>query len=206
MSDRKIFGNERDPELLELERFLKNCRVTRDSILDIGPWSEGSTKICSDYTHYLDTIDLVQREALGKMVKNQYVEDFLFFDLPQYDFVVCVSTLEHIGVTPIAMRDCREMELLAVKKMIGLAEKGVFLSFPYGEAILIKAKYNNIDRTMVKEMEKMARGFKFEKKFLSTATLSDPDSWQEVSQDEADKATNELSGGIKTICIISMLK
>jgi len=206
MHSERIFGNEKDPELAQLQGFLLSNHQQTDTILDIGPWCEGSTKVCSLHTKQLETIDLKHRTALEKMVRKQWVEDYLFADLPEYDFVVCVSTLEHIGVTPLKMLDPREMQLFAVQKILDQAKKGVFLTFPYGQPVLYKQNYFNIDRTMVAEMENMAKGFDVTKKFLTTKTPKLPDSWREVSQKQADRAENKLKEGTLTIAIISMLR
>ena len=206
MNSKHIFGNERDVELLELRKFLGNECSPNSSILDIGPWVEGSTKVCAEFSTHIDTVDLKYRPKLEKMVKEQWVEDYLFADLPEYDFVICLSTLEHIAVTPVKMTNYREMQLLAVDKMLDQARRGVFLTFPYGKPILYKESFNNIDRTMVEEMEKMAENFKVKKKFLSTRTPLIPTSWHEISQREADRAANLPETGTLNICLISMLR
>ena len=206
MASEKTFGNERDVELKKLDRFLAANLGQDHAVLDIGPWYLGSTKICAKYTKNLDTVDLVSRKRIAHLVRYEYVEDYLFGDFIEYDFVVCVSTLEHMGVTPVKMMNYREMQLLAVEKMLDQALKGVFLSFPYGQEILYKEKYNNIDRSMVDTMEMLARDFKISKNFFNTATPAIPTSWRVISQREADKQANELKDGVSTICILNMLR
>lgn len=206
MFDLPIFHNERDVELPLLRQFLRKNGAFLSSVLDIGPWEQGSTKICVEEAGYVDAIDPVRWPEVEKMVGIYYQENFLLADLPYYDFVVCVSTLEHIGVTPLPTKLYRECQIEAFAKILEIIKRGAFITFPYGEDDFFAGQYYNGNRKLLDDYLKLARNFKVYKKFISTPDHTDPESWREIPQDLADKATNELSGGVNTICVLEVYK
>ena len=198
--------NERDVEIPRLITFLNNHKEGMESLLDVGARGSLYSPILRTLFPRSWGIDLLPDPSVMKNYSEYIVGDFLYEDLPLFDFVVSVSTIEHVGVEYVTTRLYKELQKYFFTRLTKTARKGLFVSFPYGEAILFDGYYNNIDRTMLEEFKKDLKGFQYNIQFISANDPTDAYSWREIPQTLADKATNGLTGCVNTICLIEALK
>lgn len=206
MGNGHIFQNERDIEIPEMLEFIDKNDGRYGSVLDVG---------CAygQYTHELglmcgslDGVDILPDEKVRPYLDNFFHEDFLLVDLPKYDFVVSLSVIEHVGLEYLPSKLYKELQLEFFAKIVRLAQRGFWVSFPYGEGILYSGYFLNQNRAMLGGYEYLARGFKIKKQFYSTSDRRNPALWAEVGQEVADKAINDKAEGVSTICILSGIK
>ena len=201
-----IFKNERDVEIPLLLNWLDRNDARYASVLDVGCALSAYLPEVRKLAVVLHGIDIQYDRQVVPFLDEYIVENFLYADLPRYDFVFSISTIEHVGVEYLPSKLYRELQLEFFAKMVELSKRGFFLTFPYGENDLFSGFYYNGNRQLLDDYLKLARGCKIYKKFISTPDQSDPEGWREIPQDLADKATNELSGGVRSICVIEGYK
>ena len=198
--------NERDVEIPRLITFLNNHNEGMESLLDVGARGSLYSPVLRTLFSRSWGIDLLPDPSVEKNYNEYIVGDFLYADLPLFDFVVSVSTIEHVGVEYVPTRLYKTLQKIFFTKLTETARKGLFVSFPYGEAILFDGFYNVIDRTMLDDFKKDLKGWKSEIQFISANDPTDAYSWREIPQSLADKATNGLTGRVNTICLIEALR
>jgi len=201
-----IFKNERDVEIPLLLNWLDRNDARYASVLDVGCALSAYLPEVRKLVGYIHGIDIQYDKKIVPYLDEYIVEDFLYADLGYYDYVFSISTIEHVGVEYLPTKLYRELQLEFFSKIVELSKRGFFLTFPYGENDLFAGKYYNGNRRVLDNYLKIARGCKIYKKFISTPDQKDPWGWREIPQELADKATNELSGGVRTICVLEGYK
>ena len=201
-----VFYNERDVEIPALLKWLDQNDCRYSSVLDVGCALSAYLPEVRKLVGYLHGIDIQYDLKAVPFLDEYIVEDFLYADLPYYDFVYSISTIEHIGVEYLHSKLYREMQIEFFTKIVELAKRSFFVSFPYGEDDLFGGFYYNGNRRLLDDYLKAAKGCKITKRFISTPNQNDPEGWREIPQELADKATNELSGGVRSICILEGYK
>jgi SAM-dependent methyltransferase len=206
MFDYPIFGNERDVEIPLLFHFLSVYNEKLGSVLDVGcAFAKYHAKL-RQYCGVLHGIDLLEDKEVEKNLDRYFKDDFLYADLPQYDFVISLSVIEHVGVEYTPTDLYREFQEIFFEKLIRTARRGVFLTFPYGEDILFSGKYHQHGRKQLNRYLPFCYRYKTEMRFFNNPNPKNPDGWREVSIKEADKSTGDLSRGVDTICELEILK
>lgn len=201
-----VFHNERDIEIPLLFEFVRKMDGQYLSVLDVGCSFAAYTKELKGMVGELHGVDLLRQENIVQDLDFFYQEDFLTADLPMCDLVVSVSTIEHVGVEYLPSPLYKELQITTFAKMLSLAKVGLFLTFPYGEDILMSGFYYNGHRSLLEIYEDLARGLKIKKSFYSTLDPKDPAGWREIPQDLADKSTGCLAKGVDTICVLEVYK
>ncbi len=201
-----IHHNERDIEIPLLIEFLKKNDCFLVSVLDVGYRQNFYAPYVRDLVGCFLGIDIIPDLSLLPFYDELIHENFLFADLLKVDWVISVSTIEHIGVEYLPTKLYRELQLDAFAKMLGTAQRGLFITFPYGEDVFFAGHYYNGNRRLLDDYLKLAKGCKIKKIFLSTPDPKDPESWREISQELADKATQEMGNRVNTICVLEVYK
>jgi len=201
-----FFHNERDVEIPLLLQWLDRNDARYASVLDVGCSQSAYLPEVRKLVGCLHGIDLLEDEKVRSYLDEFMVENFLYADLPYYDLVYSISTIEHVGVEYLPSKLYRNLQLDFFSKLLETAKYGVFLTFPYGEDDLFSGFYYNGNRKLLDDYLKIAKGFKVGLKFISTPDPKNPEGWREIPQELADKATNELSGGVNTICVLEVYK
>lgn len=201
-----VFRNERDVEIPLLLDWLTLYTCPGQSVLDVGCAQSFYLAEVRKLPINLTGIDLLFQKDLVPYLDEYIVGNFLFEWLWSFDWVYSISTIEHIGVEYQPTKLYRELQVEAFAKMLELTKRGIFITFPYGEDALFAGYYYNGNKRLLDDYLDMARGCKINKQFISTPDPKNTKLWREIPQNLADKATNELSGGVNTICVLEVYK
>ncbi len=98
---------DRDCELPNLSDFLRAKKETFSSLLDVGAhhsadYYANEVRLSAKTYHGLDPSS---DETVERIVDKYFVGDFLKVNLEPYDFVLCLSTIEHVGMYPFVYPD-----------------------------------------------------------------------------------------------------
>src|SRR3990167_9581732 len=90
---------DRDVEVPLLQEFIE--RVKPESLLDVGAhWSHAYySKEIRPFIKRYDAIDILDDPETRKIADTYYVGNAITLPLQSYDVVICVSTLEHAGLS-----------------------------------------------------------------------------------------------------------
>jgi hypothetical protein len=200
----KKYHNERDVEIPLLKNFLTKYDGNYSSVLEVGCAFAGYTPDVRLLIGEYHGIDIIYDSAVSASLDKYIISDFLYEELPAYDLIFSVSVLEHIGVEYTPTKLHRELQMFAIEKMIRLARMAVFLTFPYGEAILFAGKFRNFCRKDLVEIKRINHNQDYKKIFISTPDPADPMSWREIPQELADKSTQGNGDQVNTVCVLEI--
>ena len=202
MTDFPIFNNERDIEIPILIQWLERNDCQMGSVLDVGcAFSQYASEAKPRAGEY-HGLDLIEDKTVTQYLDRFIHGNILFADVPMYDWIFSISTIEHIGVEYEATPLYREFQIEAVHKIARLAKRGFLLTFPYGEDDLFKGRYYNQNKKLLEEYMEGMKGYKIHNAFISTDNPQDPAGWREIPQSLADKATNNFDGRVYTIAVM----
>jgi hypothetical protein len=199
---------DRDVELPNLLAFAKEKKGTYESLLDVGAhFSAG---------YYANDLRLLAKQYHGldpgydesvKMIVDRYIqEDFLQAELQQYDFVLCLSTIEHVGMYPIIYQDRENTRDVFFQKLLAITKKYLWFSFPMGQAYEIPGEMSIIPPEQVKRWLELIKPYKATIGYFWNAGAQAGHPW-EVSNFErlaAQKYNDRI--GTQAVCIMEIEK
>lgn len=127
---------DRDLEIPNILAFLREKKGLFNSVLDVGchytaGYYANELRLYAKQYHGLDPgFD----EEVSKIVDKYFQEDFLEAKLDPYDFILCCSTIEHVGMYPIVYENRKDIRDVFFTKLLSLAKKYLWFSFPVGQA------------------------------------------------------------------------
>lgn len=162
-----LHRNERDIEIPALIGSVRDHLNDINSFIDIGAhWSHafyasGVRNLLA--TRIYDAIDIINDELTSKIVDHYFIGNVCDpkFQLETYDYVACVSVIEHCGLTTYKESNYRNEQYRVFDKLINLANKYLFLSFPFGLDNIWPEQYANITNTQLYAFEYMANKIGF---------------------------------------------
>ena len=136
-----VHKTDRDCEAPLVVEFLSQRQWHGGSLLDIGAHYSGETyaPMIRCYPKRYDGIDIQPADsATAAVLDHFYVgnANTFQFDLPQYDAVICVSTIEHSGVSTY-QGDPVDERMRLFHRCLDLARKHLWISFPVGQPYLV---------------------------------------------------------------------
>ncbi len=138
---------DRDLELPVLYEFLERTKGTIGSVIDVG--AHYSARYYAEtlrvYADFYDALDPNLDADVEKIVDRFLVEDAEIHDFDQYDLVLCLSTIEHIGQYPMTAVDYKVKRRKVLEKMLQAADKYLWISFPVGQAHRIPGEMAIVD-------------------------------------------------------------
>lgn len=159
-----------------------------ESLLDIGAHYSASTyaayirKIAKKY----DAIDIQDDSNVREIVDNYFIGNVNDYDFPQlYDVVICVSTIEHAGLSTYkANYKTERMNLF--RKCLMLSKKHVWISFPVGQPFINPDEFANVTKYEFDEFENICKksGWAFTERFFYTQGIPIGLPWREHKKRE----------------------
>lgn len=161
---------DRDAEVPMLLDFVKP-KVPIGRLLDVGAhysshhYAPELRKYVTEY-HGIDILDdLETKKILDTYIvgnANEYFENQ--FNL--YDMVICVSTIEHAGVSTYKREDVKEEQQRLFETCLRLASKYLWISFPLGQEYVYPNEFSMITEKQLKRWETITNNFKVKERFL----------------------------------------
>jgi len=125
---------DRDLEIPNIIAFARENKMKFESLLDVGchysaDYYANDMRLYAKKYHGLDPgFD----EAVSRIVDKFITEDFLKWQGEQYDFVMCLSTIEHVGMYPFIYENREGIRDLFFEKLLNTTKKFLWISFPVG--------------------------------------------------------------------------
>lgn len=205
---------DRDAEVpVFMEFFL---RTRPESLYDFGAHYSDQTylpKILPHLYNYMG-IDLQPSAEIEKLMNDNphayYVVDD-FNSLKLYDqktMVICISTLEHVGV--YVQKPDRPIEWeqdLAFERCLEMARAYVFLSFPVGLPNFIPGEFSTITEAHLSRWEYRLRPYSWTERFFFTEGAQAGHPWREHQcRDFAVTRPYVETVGNQSICVLEICK
>lgn len=208
-----IYYNERDIEVPALIESITGFVSRIDSFVDVGG--------CYSYYTYsnkvrdilkgkvYDVIDPQNCVETAKIVDQYYVVDVREIGDISYSYVSCISTLEHVGVNPKLIKGYETEQIEVFKKLSKLAERYLFVSYPFGKPDVFLGEYSNItQKQIVKFIEilKSAGFSKIDTDFFFNEFPQGREKWVSITIDEASEIPIRKEKGVQCLCILEAIR
>lgn len=181
---------DRDSELVLLEEYIKS-KSPIESCIDIGShfsFYNGYAQMLRNHVKRYDGIDIINDPDTAKITDHFYVGNAIDYPLEQYDMVLCISTIEHSGVSTYKKENIQEEQNALFVKCLDTAKKYVWISFPTGLPYVYPNELSIITEEQLISWENLIKdqGYKLKERFLhnqSGPQFNTP--WREHNKREA---------------------
>lgn len=208
-----LFRNERDIEVPALLHSITN--TTPSSLLDVGAhysyfyYADQVNKIMQSGSY--DAIDQKYCELTELLVDDYYTKDVLVHR-KTYDYVSCVSMIEHSGIKKGEIQTLDELQQAQIKvftKLTKLAKQTIFITFPFGDDYVFPGEYANITKEQLTKFNQIAdkAGFINQKQsffWSENSTIEKP--FISYTIDEYNTYKNTNNDIVRSICITEYRK
>jgi len=208
------YFNERDVEIPCFLDSLQKSVLTLDikSLLDVGghySWYTYASKAKSILgSRVYDCVDILDDEKTRVIVDNYIVGNVLDI-IKCYDFVSCISTIEHSGISTYKVTN-PQIEILRVFNHIArLASQVMFFTFPFGAPFIYPGEYTNITKEVLDNFCILADSHNFRNiktQFFFNELPAQGYKWNEVSIEEAKIVEVDISKGTRCVCVLEARK
>jgi len=176
-------GIDRDVEIPVLTEFIERISPI-DSLLDVGARECFYADMIRPHVKRYDGIDILLDEKVEKKLDSYYVGNVNNFSLPmKYDVVICVSVIEHAGVSTYKGDHVKE-QFRMFERCLDLANRYVWISFPIGQEYVYPDELSIITRGMFDMWEKFTEDYKVTKRFFYTQGAQAKHPWREHTKEE----------------------
>ncbi len=197
---------DRDLELPLFAEFLEKNADKISSVLDIGAhysadyYASNLRKYVQNYVALDPNFD----KAVAAIADEFIISGFFEANPAPADLVLCLSTLEHFGMYPIKYEDYRFKQECAFTKMVGLAKKFLWISFPVAKTSLIPGEMSPIDEEQLEDFEMLVAGNKVQTSFYWSDGPQAGFPWHTSTRAQcfAYDYANEL--GNRAICVMEI--
>jgi len=210
-----LYRNERDIEIPALTGSIRDHLNDINSFIDIGAhWSHafyapGVKNILVNRVY--DAVDILSDDLTSKIVDHYFIGNVCEpgFQLESYDYVACVSVIEHCGLTTYKENNYRNEQYKLFDKLTSLAKKYLFLSFPFGLDDIYPGQLANITNTQLYAFEYMAakQGLHLaNSQFYFNEFAPGGEPWYLISREEAATKPMIKEKGTQCIGIVEFTK
>lgn len=200
--ENEIYHNERDVEVTILKNFFNEIKEEITSVYDIGCNGSVYLEYINKEVETVDGIDLFDDGVTREKLSQYIVEDAITAEIKQYDLVLCISTLEHVGYQPEHAEKPKEMRMQLAKKIGEVANKYMFLTFPYGKAAVHENCFANVTNQELAQIQEAINAKTGMVKFYNNENPANEKSWQEIPLEEADLKEYDPKKGVRTIAVL----
>lgn len=200
------YESERDIEIPRLIDFLDRHSGKIETILDVGCSGSKYLNELNKYAKVVDGVDVHFRADTAELLNNYFVGNAIDYPLGKYDLVLCISTLEHAGVSPYKVDDYEKEQFNLFRKIVDISIKFLFVTFPYGMPALPVDNLANISKKRLDVFLALLGDAQCQLRFYFNENVYDDQGWKEIDQDIADKVPYLPEKGVRCICILEAEK
>jgi len=199
---------DRDCEIPNLFDFLQRKKETFSSVLDVGAhysadYYANEIRLQAKTYH---AIDPNRDEAVERIVDKYFVGDFITTQLNTYDLVVCLSTIEHVGMYPIKYMDRISARDMFFEKLLKTTQKYLWISFPVGKPYEVKNELSIIPPDQCEHWFELIKPYKNDVGLYYSQGPQAGHSWG-ISTKEQCYANQYIDSiGNQTLCILEIEK
>lgn len=205
-----VLKTDRDCESPLVTEFIQ-ARCPMGSLLDIGAHYSAHTygkKLQLNIDRY-DGIDIQPADdETYALLDHFYVgnANTFGFDLPQYDAVICVSTIEHSGVSTYK-GDYVQERMRLFDKCLSMAKKHLWISFPVGQEHVCPGELAIITDEHLNVWEMLIDRYKVKQRFIYSQGPQAGHPWREHGRrDVAVRVPYMEFIGNQSICVLEVDK
>jgi len=189
------------PNLLEFARYYKDHYI---SVLDVGAHCSAKyyAKEIRKLAEWYVAVDPQEDKETEKIVDEYYQMDVVKNELQPADFVICCSTIEHVGSYPVVYNDIPKARLVVLLHILQAAKKYFWLSFPVGLEHVCPGQMSLITEKELEEWEKLMTGCLTEKGYFWSDGPQAGYPWKPVDRKTAFSQQYDERLGNRAICII----
>jgi hypothetical protein len=197
---------DRDAELPLLYEFLDR-HGPFDSVLDVGSFGIEYAEKIRGLTDTFHACDIEVDDRLLDIVDEFYAGNFNSIRFNRkYDLVLCVSTLEHAGLSTYK-GDYRKERVKMFNKCVTLAELFLWISFPVGQAYVYPDQLAIVPASVLAKFESKVEEMQVTQRFLYTQGAQAGHFWIEHDKREvATKIPYVDYIGNQSICVMEAVK
>lgn len=205
---------DRDVENVLIEEYVKSKMP--ESLLDVG------AHFTADEYHYAhkirpyikryDGIDIINDPVADKVLDHFYVGNANTYridaisSIGKYDIVICVSTIEHAGLSTYKA-DYVEERMKLFESCLLYAKKYLWISFPIGQEYIFPNELAPVTDKQLKRWETLTSNFNVKERFFYTQGAQAGHPWYEhTKRDVAVKIPYIDYIGTQSICILEIEK
>ncbi len=148
-----------------------------------------------------DVLDCAQTRAI---VDHYNVGNVVGADLEPHDFVACVSTIEHSGISTYKNHDVTAERFNVFDRLVSLARKHLFVTFPFGREGLYENEYANVTPTDLFYFAQQAKAkglTDVSVAFFYTEFAQGQKPWEEITYEQAKDIPMDKALGCQCVCI-----
>lgn len=205
--------NERDVEILALKKFVDQVSADVESFIDVGAhwsWSYYAKQIRAllPFPKSYTAVDVLYCPQTEEIVDQYIVGNVCELEFSKHDLVACVSTIEHSGITTYQVEDYQAEQDKVLLRLLELANKYLFLSFPFGLDDLYPGQYANITNEQLSRWEEYgaSRGFQVYSQFWFNEFPQGRLCWNLISRAEASLKPMRPERGTQCIGVIILAR
>jgi hypothetical protein len=199
---------DRDLELPVLFEFLERTKGTIASCIDVG--AHYSKRYYAEhmrlYVDFYDALDPNIDDEVVPIVDRFLQEDAETHDFDQYDLVMCLSTIEHVGMYPVKAVDYKVKRRNIIEKLIKAADKYLWISFPVGAPYIDPGEMAIVDRGELDDWMQLMRFCKVTAGFFKSEGPQAGFPWKACSMEDIIDKPYVKSLGTCGLCVLEVQK
>jgi len=200
------YFSERNIEIPKLLEFLDRHSDEIETVLDVGCAGSQYLEEIKKRGKVINGVDMRYDEKIEDLLKDYTVADFLDLDFGTYDFVICLSTIEHYGVKQKPDPDYTGLQLFFFERLVLTAKKFLFVTFPYGEPAVHPNEFSAVYPWLLDRFLAGLEKYKVELEFYFNEEPQKGEGWRKIEREEAGRVKYDPSKGVQCVCILKVEK
>lgn len=201
--------NERDLEYPALIDFIK-IHPDINTALDVGAhysWYTYASDVKKLVPNY-DGVDILPDEETKAIVNKYWKMNILDMPNVHYDLVFSISSIEHVGISTYKVNNYQQEQIKVFNKIMDLAKKYVFLTFPFGKEAFHDEEFANITEQQQWNFSKIAydKRASLKRTFYFSEFPQGKKPWREVDIDFASEVEYKQELGTRCVCFLAIEK
>lgn len=200
--------NERDIEIPTLLEDLKKLQPS--SFLDVGAhyswyhYAQQVRDVLPDARYH--AVDILSDDKTAAIADKFFRGNVLDLEIPCANFVCCLSTIEHCGLSTYQLEDFRAEQDRVFQRIIALSDPYAFLSFPFGQDNVYPGEYANITDNQLSRWQECVwmAGRKYQCEFWYNEFPQGKLLWDQCSRHEAASVPMRKNRGTQCICMMKI--
>lgn len=195
---------DRDVENVVVKEWVENIKP--QSLLDVGAHYSHQSYALSirPFIDQYDGIDILECAETADVLDNYIVGNANEAELTPYEAVMCISTLEHAGLSTYQGDHVEEMMSL-FKTCISHAEKYALFTFPVGLEYTYPGQLSLITKDHLRRFKMIAKGWSIRERFFLSQGPQAGHPWQEHDDRDLALSISYVSTwGNRSICALEL--
>jgi len=199
---------DRDLELPVFYEFLEREKDHIQSVMDVGGhFSAGYyAPTLRKYATFYDVLDPNYDQKVDAIADRFIEADATKYDFDEYDLVLCLSTIEHVGQYPVKYEDYKKARLDLFQKLLKAAGKYLWISFPVGQERVISGEMAIVSPLELDQWLELTKPYQTTVGYFFSPGPQAGYPWRKAEREECIHHRYEDKLGNQTICILEVKK